>query len=73
MTVRGSGQRQSRSEIRGLQTPQSAAMFTVAEAGLADKFNQNMTQFAVAHTVQNLSLPPLLAVAQDSLYYSKAN
>lgn len=49
-------------------------MFTVAEAGLADKFNQNMTQqFAVAHTVYNLSLPPLLALAQDILYYSKAN
>lgn len=49
---------------RASQSPQSAAVFTVASAGLADKFSPNMTQRSAA--VQNRPLPTLLAHTQDS-------
>lgn len=39
-------------------------MFTVASAGLADKFSPNMTQRSAA--VQNRPLPTLLAPARES-------
>lgn len=44
MTVRGRGRRQSRSKIRRLQSPESAGLFILSVAGLADKSSLNMTQ-----------------------------
>lgn len=55
MTVRGSGRRQSRSKIRRLQSPESAGLFILTVAGLADKSSLNMTQqYPEVHTVLDI-------------------
>lgn len=52
MTGWGSSWKQSRAKIRGQLSPQSAALFALTEADLADNLCLNLIhQFAVRHTV----------------------